>query len=110
MDEENKNIKEAIDDLTAPKYAFNKVKGVWVTFTDGKPKVKLRKYIADKAKLLQKVNGFGYTKNRDDLKESYNIGGMAGIQKFIQEEVEMAIKKQKRLLERKNKKDEGIQK
>lgn len=94
------NIIEEVKDLIAPKNTYAKVKGVWLTFTDGKPKVKLRKYIADKAKLLHKINGFSFVKNRNDLKESYDLEGLDGIHQFLKEEVDLATKKRKREIEK----------
>jgi len=60
-------------------YNYAKNKQGWVTFKDGKPKMKLRKYISDLAVRLNTMNKKGFSYNRDKLIECYNIDGLRGI-------------------------------
>ena len=95
------------EEFNAPKYSYDKANKAWVTFTNGKPKIKLRKYVADKAKMLYLINGRPLAKNKSDLKEAYNIGGLEAMQTLINEEVAIAIDKQKQSL-KKQKENERI--
>ena len=96
--EENKEM-----EFVAPKYQYNDVKNVYLKFKNGKPKQKLRNFVAEKARALSNINGFSFNHNRDNLIESYNIGDLAAMQILINEEVEMFGKKQIKAQEKLNK-------
>jgi hypothetical protein len=58
---------------------YSKDKKGWVTFNNGQPKQKLRFYIANLSKELNKVNKKPIKYNREKLIECYNLDGLKGI-------------------------------
>ena len=62
-------------------FDYNKQKNGWVTFSDKRPKIKLRAYIGNLAKKLTMINKKPHTENRDTLIKYYNVDGLDGIRR-----------------------------
>lgn len=67
-------------DYKKQQYVYAEQKDGWVTFSGGKKKTKLRKYVADMARKASQKNGYPFSANRDKLIESYDKDGLKGIQ------------------------------
>jgi hypothetical protein len=66
---------------------YNDVKNGWVTFkAKGKRKVKLRKFISERAQLLANVNSSTFKANKEVLIEEFNENGLDGVNNLIREE------------------------
>lgn len=51
----------------------------WVTFSSGKKKIKLRKFLDDISRAVTKFNGFTYKENRTEFIKHYNEFGLKGL-------------------------------
>jgi hypothetical protein len=72
----------------------------WVLYGNSKQKkVKLRKFISDKALFLSKFNGHTLLENKTALIEAYNEGGLKKIKEEFNKAVENEIARQKQLKE-----------
>ena len=69
------------------KLSYSKHKNSWVTFDNSKPKIKLRKFIQDRAQLLTRINNFNFKENRDALIEEFENGGLSGLNKALSVEL-----------------------
>lgn len=75
------------------KYVYLANKNVYVTFKDGKTKLKLRKYIAQLARALGDVNFLGYDTNRKALINEFELSGVAGINNYYNNQLKEYLKK-----------------
>lgn len=78
-------------------FNYNKDKANIIATKSGN--VKLRTHLSHKATKLQSINGKPFLRNREDLKESYNLRGLAGVQLHVVTEILRAklISENKRL-------------
>ena len=78
---------------------FTDYKNGWVTIK-GKKKVKFRKYVADLAKNLSKVNNEKYGVNRADLIREFNINrDITDVDKFYMNELIKQLDKTEQALQ-----------
>lgn len=67
---------------------YEKSKNGWVHFNQGKKKkVKLRKFISERAQVLSKLNKASFKDNREALISEFNEKGLQGVNDIIKEEV-----------------------
>lgn len=67
---------------------YDKAKDGWVHFNQGKKKkIKLRKFISDRAQVLSKINKATFKENKEALIDEFNEKGLQGINDIIKEEI-----------------------
>ena len=68
--------------------SYEKSKNGWVHFNQGKKKkVKLRKFINERAQVLSKLNNANFKDNRETLISEFNEKGLQGVNDIIKEEI-----------------------
>ena len=94
-----------MDDLRSD---YEKSKNGWVHFNQGKKKkVKLRKFINERAQVLSKLNNANFKDNRETLISEFNEKGLQGVNDIIKEEIGFYKSKLAKIKnETKNMKDE----